>query len=151
MRDLGLPDGLRDQRGQRVEIDGPEGPFVLYAMHLQKPGISPSSVEIGFRSHRRLVDRLVDAVQAETLPVVVAGDLNLGDRTSGYRALTDVLDDGMRAGWTGPTSLRRTTRLLLARIDHVFAPETWCAEDSRTFTMRGSDHRGVATTIGPCG
>jgi endonuclease/exonuclease/phosphatase (EEP) superfamily protein YafD len=145
-----LPPSLRDQRGLRAVIDGPGGRFVLYALHLQKPGITPSSYETGFRTQRRLVDRVAAAVEAETLPVVVAGDLNLSDRTSGYRALTDVLDDAMRAGWAGPTSLKRTTRLLLARIDHILVPEDWCSADSNTFTMRGSDHRGVAATVGRC-
>lgn len=106
--------------------------------------------DLGFRTHRRLVDALADAVVSEDLPVVVAGDLNLVDRTGGYRAITDVLDDGLRSGWVGPTSLKRQTKLLLARIDHVFIPPRWCAADGKTFTMRGSDHRGVVTTIGPC-
>ena len=145
-----LPASLRNQRGLRAVIQGPSGPFVLYALHLQKPGITPSSVEVGFRSHRRIIDLLVRAVRKETLPVVVAGDLNLADRTSGYRALTNVLDDGMRAGWVGPTSLKRQTRLLLARIDHIFVPDNWCSAASETFTLRGSDHRGVATTVGRC-
>lgn len=150
LRDLGLPSALAGQRGRRVEVDGPDGPFVLYAMHLQKPGPTPSSVEVGFRTHRRLVDAIVRSVRAERLPVVVAGDLNLIDRSSGYRALTRVLDDGMRAGWVGPTSLKRSTKPLLARIDHIFEPSSWCSDDALTFTINGSDHRGVATTIGPC-
>jgi endonuclease/exonuclease/phosphatase (EEP) superfamily protein YafD len=145
-----LPGRLGSQRGVRAEIEGPAGPFVLYAVHLQKPGPAESSVEVGFRTHRQIVDALVDAVDAEELPVVVAGDLNLSDRTSGYRALTDVLDDGARSGWLGPTSLRTRTRPLLARIDHVFMPEGWCSDDGATFTIRGSDHRGVAATVGPC-
>ena len=145
-----LPGVLGSQRGWRVEIDGPDGPFVLYALHLQKPGAEPSKVEVGFRTHRRIIEEVVDAVRRETLPVVVAGDLNLVDRTTGYRALTGVLDDAMRAGWVGPTSRKRSTRLLLARIDHIFEPEDWCSSDAKTFTMRGSDHRAVVTTIGRC-
>jgi endonuclease/exonuclease/phosphatase (EEP) superfamily protein YafD len=150
LRDLGLPPALQSQRGRRVRVDGPDGPFILYAMHLQKPGPSPSKVEVGFRTHKRLIDAIVRSVRAETLPVVVAGDLNLVDRSTGYRAMTNVLDDGMRAGWVGPTSRKSTTKPLLARIDHIFEPSSWCSDDAHTFTMRGSDHRGVVTTIGPC-
>ena len=150
LHDLGLPPALRGQRGRRIEVDGPTGPFILYAMHLQKPGPNPSYVEVGFRTHRRIIDAIVRSVRAETLPVVVAGDLNLVDRTSGYRALTRVLDDGMRAGWVGPTSLKRSTKLLLARIDHIFEPSSWCSDSAHTFTISGSDHRGVTTIIGPC-
>lgn len=151
MRDLGLPASLRDQRGRRVEVEGPDGPFVLYALHLQKPGTEVRSYEVGFRTHRRLIDRIVAAVRAERLPVVVAGDLNLADRTSGFRDLTGVLDDAMRADWVGPTSRKLATRLLLARIDHILMSPDWCSADSKTFTMRGSDHRGVVATVGRCG
>lgn len=150
MRAEPLPGALRSQRGWRVEVQGPDGPFVLYALHLQKPGAEPSKVEVGFRTHRRIIDEVVDAVRRETLPVVVAGDLNLVDRTSGYRDLAGVLDDAMRAGWVGPTSRKPATRLLLARIDHIFEPSDWCSTNAKTFTMRGSDHRAVVTTIGPC-
>jgi endonuclease/exonuclease/phosphatase (EEP) superfamily protein YafD len=38
----------------------------------------------------------------------------------------------------------------LARIDHIFEPSSWCSDDAHTFTITGSDHRGIATTIGPC-
>lgn len=145
-----LPGPLRTQRGWRVEIQGPDGPFVLYALHLQKPGTEPSKVEVGFRTHRRLIEEVVAAVRRETLPVVVAGDLNLVDRTTGYRALTDVLDDAMRAGWAGPTSRKPATRLLLARIDHIFEPSDWCSRNAKAFTMRGSDHRAVVATVGRC-
>lgn len=138
------------QRGLRAEVAGPHGPFVLYALHLQKPGVRPSRVEVGFRTHRRVVDAIAEAVERERLPVVVAGDLNLIDRSSGYRRLTEPLDDAMRAGWARPTSLRTTTRPLLARIDHILVDADWCAAGSRTFTLQGSDHRGVTAAIGPC-
>jgi len=135
------------QRGMRVVIGGR---FVLYALHLQKPGVTPSSVEVGFRTHRRIVDAVIDAVRREQQPVVLAGDLNLVDRSSGYRRLTRALDDAMRSSWSGPTSLRRRTQPLLARIDHILIDEAWCADDARLFELRASNHRGVAATVGPC-
>ena len=150
MRDLGMPLELADQRGKRVEVEGPDGPFVLLALHLQKPGPDAHSYEVGFRSHRRLIERVVKAVRAERLPVVVAGDLNLADRTTGYRDLAGALDDAMRAGWVGPTSIKRDTRLLLARIDHIFMPSDWCSDRAHTFSLLGSDHRGVVATVGTC-
>ena len=145
-----LPAALADQRGVRVIVDAPAGPVVLYAMHLQKPGGKASSVEVGFRTHRRIVDHLALAADREQLPVIIAGDLNLSDRTTGYRKLTNVLDDAMRSRWAEPTSLRWSTRFLLARIDHILMPEQWCSTDSRVFHLTGSDHRGVAATVGPC-
>lgn len=138
------------QRGLRTEVDGPHGPLVLYALHLQKPGVRPSTVEVGLRTHRRVVDAVAASVEGERLPVVLAGDLNLIDRSSGYRRLTGPLDDAMRAGWAQPTSLRATTRPLLARIDHILVEDSWCAAGSRMFGLPGSDHRGVTAAVGPC-
>jgi endonuclease/exonuclease/phosphatase (EEP) superfamily protein YafD len=144
-----LPWGVSADRGMRVVVGAPT-PFVLYAIHLQKPGVRPSEYEVGFRTHQKLIGRIADAVAAEDRPVVLAGDLNLAERTGGYRTLTGVLDDAMRGGWVGPTTLRPTTRLLLARIDHMLMPEGWCTAGSHTFGIAGSDHRGVSTRLGPC-
>ena len=145
-----LPAPIRAQKGMRVVVDAPSGPLVLYALHLQKPGATVNVAEIGFRMHRRLIRDLAAAVEHEDWPVVVAGDLNVSDRTTGYRKLVSVLDDAMRADWVQPTARRWTTRPLLARIDHIFMPEDWCSVDSETFKLHGSDHRGIATTLGRC-
>lgn len=143
-----LPRSLRDQHGARVQLDAPGGAVVLYGMHLDRPGIG--SGKVGFRTHRRIIGRLLDAIEQGSSPVIVAGDLNLGDRTSGYRLLTDVLDDAMRADWVGPTFVDGLARLVLVRIDHLLMPEGWCSAKSRIFTVPGSDHRGVAADVGPC-
>jgi vancomycin resistance protein VanJ len=146
-----LPDALADQRGLRAVVAGPNGDFVVYALHLAKPTLNPSSsIELGFRADRRLIDEVRKAVRAELLPTLVVGDLNLVDRTSGYRSLRADLDDAMRADWVGPTSYRTWTVPLIARIDHVFMPKSWCSSNAKTFTLPRSDHRGVAVTLGPC-
>jgi len=145
-----LPSGVSAEHGMRVVVAMPGQRLILYAVHLQKPGVRPSSYEVGFRTHQKLVGRIADAVHAEQEPVLLAGDLNLADRTGGYRRLTGVLDDAMRGGWAGPTSHRDTTRWLFARIDHIFMPEGWCSAGSRTFAITGSDHRGISTRLGPC-
>lgn len=139
-----------DQRGMRTVIDAPGGPIVLYAEHVQKPGFRTSIVESGFRTHRRTIDTIADAAAAERLPVILAGDLNLVERSSGYRRLTDVLDDAMRAGWTRPSTIRWITWPLLARIDHIMIDSSWCSVRSSVFAIPGSDHRGVEATVGPC-
>ncbi len=151
MTDLGLPGGLRNQRGVRVQVEGPAGPFVLYGMHFDRPRFGPSvGPQVSVRAHRRIVASFRDAVAAEDLPVVVAGDLNLVDRSSGYRRLTGYFDDAMLAGWGRPTAYRPLGLPFLPRIDHVFMPDGWCAERPAVFTLSGSDHRGVGATIGPC-
>jgi endonuclease/exonuclease/phosphatase (EEP) superfamily protein YafD len=86
----------------------------------------------------------------ETGTADLAGDLNLSDRTREYRRLTGRFRDAMRAGLAGPTYMRLPYRPLLLRIDHLFVPRGWCSRGAHTFTMRGSDHRGVAAEVGPC-
>jgi endonuclease/exonuclease/phosphatase (EEP) superfamily protein YafD len=146
-----LPGALAGQRGLRAVVEGPDGAFVVYALHLAKPTLDPHGLtEVGFGGHRSLVDELRRAAEAEALPTLVVGDLNLVDRTSGYRAMRRTFDDAMRARWVGPTSQRSWTVPLLARIDHVFMPRSWCSTDAGTFDLRDSDHRGVAVTLGRC-
>ena len=66
-----------------------------------------------------LLDRVLDK------GVVVAGDLNLSDRAGGYRILTGVYRDAMRAGvWATDTYRLHVWRALLLRIDHVFVTES---------------------------
>jgi endonuclease/exonuclease/phosphatase (EEP) superfamily protein YafD len=134
----------------RVIVDGP-APFVLLAAHLPRPSVRPDGRNsVTFGVHRQEIDQLVRDVALEDLPVVIAGDLNLSDRASGYRELTGTMVDAARTGWAGSTFPFGVFRPLMLRIDHVFVPEGWCSDDARTVGIAGSDHRAVETTIGPC-
>ena len=134
----------------RVVVDGP-APFVLLAAHLPRPSVRPDGHDsVTFGVHRAEIDQLVRDVALEDLPVVIAGDLNLSDRTSGYRELSDTMVDATRTGWAGSTFPFGVFRPLMLRIDHVFVPEGWCGDDAGTLAVTGSDHRAVETTIGPC-
>ncbi|MEP7059660.1 MAG: endonuclease/exonuclease/phosphatase family protein, partial [Actinomycetota bacterium] len=74
-----------------------------------------------------------------TGPVVIAGDLNLSDRTHGYRILLSDFRDAMRAGaWAGDTFEQGIWRYALLRIDHLFVSRSWCAKDPSRFTVTGS-------------
>lgn len=148
-RRLTLPAPLRRFRALRLRVDAPAGPFVLYALHLPRPWpYQTSNFQLPPTEYRRVIDAVAASVRRERLPVVVAGDLNLVDRTSWYRTMTSTLRDAMRASWAGPTS--RKWWPLLARIDHVFEPRTWCSSGTHRFVVRGSDHRGIAASIGRC-
>lgn len=143
---LRTPSPVSGARLIRVRIDAPGSPFILYAVHALNP-----MHELSFSQQRVFIDRLVRAAEKETEPVVIAGDLNLSDRTGGYRILAtefrDAMRDGSIAGNTFENGLWAT---LFLRIDHVFVPETWCAADPSRFELPGSDHRGVSVTVGPC-
>jgi len=149
--DIGLPDSLAGQRALRIRVDGPAGPFVVYGLHLQRPRFGPSGDDqVSVRAHARAIDRLLVAIAKEELPVVLAGDLNLVDRASGYRKLSSLLDDAVRSDWVRPTALRPIGLPFLPRIDHVFVSSGWCSGDGDIFPLPGSDHRGVAATVGRC-
>lgn len=135
--------------GLAVEVTTPNESFVLWALHLPRPWPQTSeNWNTSLRGHRSLIDELSAAVRNEPRPVVIAGDLNLPDRTSGYRELTSGLKDAMRSTWGGPTSLRWAP--LLLRIDHILIPGDWCADRSHRFSVAGADHRGVSSVIGAC-
>jgi endonuclease/exonuclease/phosphatase (EEP) superfamily protein YafD len=145
VRPQALPSGLPDVRLFRVRVEAEE-PFVLYAFHARNP-----LYEESFADQRRLDALLAAAARDEDLPVVLAGDFNLSDRAGGYRSLTGSFRDAMRAGrWANDTYDLHVWRALLLRIDHLFVPADWCADGPATFDVPGSDHEGIAATVGPC-
>lgn len=140
------PPGVPARPILRVTIEGPAGPFVLYAVHALNP-LSEST----FASQLVWVARLRAAAERETLPVVMAGDFNMSDRQLGYRRLTtDMRDAITAAGWGHSTYTDGIWAPLLLRIDHVFVPEDWCAAGARTLDVPGSDHGGLEVDVGPC-
>ncbi|MCU1388200.1 MAG: hypothetical protein JWL72_1538 [Ilumatobacteraceae bacterium] len=148
---LDPPSGLDDQF-LRVMVHAP-APFILYAVHLPRPTIGrisgPHSVSFAqFHDDVFAIDRLA---RAESGPVVVAGDLNLSDRTSGYRALLEGRHDAVRTRWAGTTYVGGILWESLAlRIDQIFIPGSWCAQNGGNFHVGGSDHNGVRSEIGAC-
>lgn len=134
----------------RLEVGGPT-PFVLWALHLPRPWITPKGTfQMRPGGHARVLSAFVEAIDAETGPVVVAGDLNLTDRGRGYRKLTAHLDDAMRGIRGARTEIKPSYRPLLLNIDHILEPPGWCADHARRFVITGSDHRGITARVGPC-
>jgi endonuclease/exonuclease/phosphatase (EEP) superfamily protein YafD len=145
LRVLPLPSSLPDRRSMRVLVERPAGAVVLYAVHALNP-----AYESTFARQLDFVTRLSRAAQREEQPAVIAGDFNMSDRELGYRRMTDAFRDAGRAGWAHDTYDRGIWRLLLLRIDYVFVEPSWCAADAERFEVPGSDHEGIATTVGPC-
>lgn len=142
-----------DFRAHRLEIDAPSGRVIVYLAHLVRPHLGPRRIlKIGRQMHAQQQERdaLVVAARGETAPVVLAGDFNTSDRSHGYRRLHDHYRDAMRVQWAGPTYIGTPWQPFLLRIDHVFVPRDWCAVHPRRFILHGSDHHGVAVTVGPC-
>jgi endonuclease/exonuclease/phosphatase (EEP) superfamily protein YafD len=134
----------------RLEVGGPT-PFVLWALHLPRPWLTAKdSYQMRPGGHARVLSRFIAAIDAETEPVVVAGDLNLTDRGRGYRKITANLDDAMRGIRGARTEIKRLYRPLLLDIDHILEPPSWCADSAKRFRISGSDHRGITARVGPC-
>ncbi len=138
--------------GMRVQVDGPAGPFVVYALHVPRPWLTDEGgYQATVAEHHAIMTALVARVAAEPGPVVVAGDLNSPDRGRDYRFLVGPthLVDAARSGAVSFTSTGKWLPLLL-RIDHLLVTPGWCADGSRQITLPGSDHRGVTAAVGPC-
>ena len=74
------PAGLPPDRIARFAVDADGLRFVVYAVHLPNP-----LHQTTFAEQREPMEQLLAAIDAETDPVIVAGDLNLSDRSDGYR------------------------------------------------------------------
>lgn len=150
---VGLPVSTRlsSNRVLMAFVRPPNGAaFTIFAVHAINP-IQESSFVFQQDFIERLDKSALDR-QAAAGPVVIAGDLNLSDRTHGYRILSSDFRDGMRAGaWAGDTYVRGVWQYALLRIDHLFISRTWCAADPSRFDVPGSDHKGIRATVGPCG
>jgi endonuclease/exonuclease/phosphatase (EEP) superfamily protein YafD len=145
---LGAPQeiaGVPATSAVRVQVDRPGSPFVVYAIHLANP-----LHEVSFSQHAATVERLLRAAQGERLPVALAGDFNMTDRSTSYRALDGALRDAMRASLAGSTYERGLWALLQLRIDHVFVSRDLCSANAFTFGVPGSDHEGLDVQVGVC-
>ena len=141
---LPLPKSLPRGLVLRVQIDRPDGAFVLYAMHaedaLQGAMEDPLNLE-----------RLEAAALAESLPVVLAGGFGVSDRSTEYRTLDRSFRDAMRSGTDADrTVLGPIWMGLLLRTDYVFTSRTWCAENGSTFDVPTVEHTALVTSVGPC-
>lgn len=151
IEELPMPEFVAGQV-HRLRIGG-DTPFMLYSAHVPRPALrrwrTPGLTS--FSGHRRAINVLDRCIRAEIEPAVLAGDLNLSDRASGYRTLIRGRRDVMRGRWPIATFHRHSGfwRMLSLRIDHLVVAADWSARDGRAFDLDGSDHRGVIADIGP--
>ncbi|HUL84331.1 MAG TPA: endonuclease/exonuclease/phosphatase family protein [Actinomycetota bacterium] len=146
---LADPAGLPEHEVAVLRLSPPGVPaLTVFVVHALNPAF-----ETSFSEQQAFIEDLASAaVQAQASgPVVIAGDLNLSDRTHGYRILIGDFRDGMRAGhWARDTYIRGSWGAAYLRIDHIFVSPTWCAENPFRYFIPGSDHQGVTTMLGPC-
>jgi endonuclease/exonuclease/phosphatase (EEP) superfamily protein YafD len=137
--------GVSQATGMRVEVARPGLPFVVYAVHLPNP-----LYETSFSAQATTIEQLLHSAQGEHLSVILAGDFNMTDRSTSYRALDGAMRDAMRSSFAATTYDRWQWALLQLRIDHVFVSDQLCDMDGSTFTVRGSDHDALEVDLGVC-
>ena len=144
-----FPGGLP---GFRLQVEAAEGPFILYALHIPRPFPGEGAYQLPASDHVELVEAIAVAIEAEELPVLLAGDLNTVDRGQSYRRLTNDLNDGMRqSGWAVPTAARSVVRaFFFARLDHLLVTDELCVSGGASFDTRYADHRPLIGDVGRC-
>ena len=113
--------------------------------------------EMGFRLRERQLQRWMDWIAGQDMPLIAVGDFNLTDSSAGYRIVAEHLADAHRqAGWGwGHTWPARSNRFLgmpffsrLLRLDYVWHSTHWQVLDVRVAEWdRQSDHLPVVATL----
>ncbi len=161
----------------RFVIDAPKHPFVVYNVHLPtRQPMLESMVGLGLRhdfghggiwspeirrefqssmqSYVQLAERLAAAMEAESLPVLAAGDFNMPERGRAYERLTRHFADahertGLGFGYTVPASTRKSLALWepWLRLDYLLADSQWLVLDFTTERRRRAQHRAISGTF----
>jgi endonuclease/exonuclease/phosphatase (EEP) superfamily protein YafD len=162
---LDFGDGEMPQ--QRVVIDVAGQPVAIYGVHLHLPqGDTPHLRRLSrfapsefFRYDQTVRDaqisNLIDRLQHEPLPYIVAGDFNMSDQASVYNDLAAIMDDSFREAGRGLGTSWPVAQALgfpglippLVRIDYI-----WHSSDFRTLEAAqgpylGSDHLPLYATL----
>lgn len=103
------------------------------------------------------IQDLVERVQQETLPVIVAGDFNMTDESQDYYKVQKVLQDsflksGFGFGFTWPhgffaKKINLKLTYPVCRIDYIWYSKHWGAKSSSVLEATESDHLPVAAEL----
>jgi endonuclease/exonuclease/phosphatase family metal-dependent hydrolase len=148
-----------------IDVDGQ--PVAVYNVHLAYPG-GPARVHlpvqnpylnlmVGYNDRDRnlQVTQLLNYVQTEPYPYILAGDFNLSDHSPTYQQLAAQLHDafltagsGMGKSW--PVSVVRDIPGVippLVRIDYIWHSEHFQAQQAAVGPQVGSDHLPVVAEL----
>ena len=159
-------------RSAGADVTTPNGKLRFIGVHLRSvapsghsPGGLVESFLDGFRGREAQLQAVcgyIDQWQAlqegsGDVPVIVAGDFNMGEFSDAYRCMGARMVDafknvGLGYGYTWPTSELPTAEvgraLFSARIDYIFHSRHWRTVEAHTLsTSTGSDHRAVVVTL----
>jgi endonuclease/exonuclease/phosphatase (EEP) superfamily protein YafD len=117
------------------------GPVRVLSVHASSPGDYDS-----FRERNEQLDQLAPLINDSTLPTVLIGDLNTVSWDRAFTRLCRRADlrehpEGTAATWPSVAGMA------LIPIDHVLVSEQLCVAQQSTFSIAGSDHRGLLASI----
>jgi len=145
VRELPLPKPLPSDFIVRLQIDRPEGAFIVYAVRA-----GDSLLESTLNDPLK-AQALRDAASDERLPVVLAGDFGFSDRSAEYRLFDGAFRDAMRADANAKsTAATFPWTLMFVRTGFVLTSPAWCAAQTGTFDVTGAQTDGLIASVGPC-
>jgi len=153
---------------QRAIIKFNEQEVVIYNMQATGPWFKIYNIlrfltipvyKYGSRSPE--IQDLVQRVERETLPVIVAGDFNMTDETQDYYRVQKVMQDSFRKsgfgfgftwphGWELKLLVKSSNWRLnypVCRIDYIWYSKHWGAKSSSVLEATESDHLPVAAEL----
>lgn len=107
------------------------------------------------------VKDLVQRLQKESLPIIMAGDFNMTDQSQDYDSIKKNVKDAFLAsgfgfGFTWPhgwdigvlvKKFQLKLYLPLFRIDYIWYSKDWISQDTKVLSSAGSDHLPVETHL----
>ncbi|MEG3921334.1 endonuclease/exonuclease/phosphatase family protein [Microcoleus sp. T3_A4] len=153
---------------QRAIIKFNEQEVVIYNMQATGPWFKKSRLgrflkipvyKYGKRAPE--IQDLVERVERENLPVIVAGDFNMTDETQDYDRVQKVMQDSFRKsglgfgftwpnGWELKLLVKRSNWRLnypVCRIDYIWYSNHWGAKSSSVLEATESDHLPVGAEL----
>jgi endonuclease/exonuclease/phosphatase (EEP) superfamily protein YafD len=126
----------------QFELD--DRPWLFVGTHPVPPGSQPAAAE-----RNAQLAAIGEYAGRQTMPVVVAGDLNLTDFSPYFH---DLLAAGKlrdsRQGFGVQASWQPRLPILEIPLDHCLVSRQWHVADRRVGSRLGSDHRPVMATLG---
>ena len=145
VRELPLPKPLPSDLIVRLQVDRPDGAFIVYAVRA-----GDSLLESTLNDPLE-AQALRDAAGGERLPVVLAGDFGFSDRSAEYRLFDGPFRDAMRADANAQnTAATFPWTLMYVRTGFVLTSPAWCAAQTGTFDVTGAQTDGLVASVGPC-
>lgn len=153
---------------QRAIIQFNQQDVVIYNIQTISPWIRPQKIlpyvnipAYQYADRSGEIQDLVQRLQKETAPFIVAGDFNMTDQAQDYNYLKAVMQDsfeesGRGFGFTWPhgwplnfiiKKLRWKLNYPIVRIDYIWHSKHWGSQSSRVLPATGSDHLPIAAEL----